>query len=384
MARRRAAALSGAGRARRRRRWRPCPIEDLPGLIDELGRRRRRVLHLDRGPGRGGVQDGDEPGAASTGAISGRRSGGSHLPLLAGFDAAGRARQPCGHARSTGGTHHVGGGPGAAADRRITTRWCGSGRPPRQRAEAVLASSPRRLRTFRQLLADGQHLVPIREEQTAELTLAWPVMRRAVQRIGQALADRGALADPDDVFFLTRDEVLAALDAAAGVPAPDVAAPPCHSRGAGEARATAAHRPGEPDAQADVGQLSSACSAPCRRSDALVTGSPASAGIATGPVRVVRGPDEFDDAPAGRGPGGAADRAGLDAALHARRRRSSPTSAARPPMPRSSPASTGSRRSSAAATPPPGSRPACASPSTAARGTSNAHDAWVVRVTARG
>ena len=78
-------------------------------------------------------------------------------------------------------------------------------------AFAALASSPRRLRAFRRLLADAQHLVPIREEQTEELTIAWPVMRRAVLRIGEALAERGAIAEPDDVFFLTRAEVLAEL-----------------------------------------------------------------------------------------------------------------------------------------------------------------------------
>ena len=87
----------------------------------------------------------------------------------------------------------------------------------RQAAETAafeaLASSPRRLRAFRRLLADAQHIVPIREEQTDELTIAWPVMRRAVLRIGEALAARGTIADADDVFFLTRAEALAALKA---------------------------------------------------------------------------------------------------------------------------------------------------------------------------
>ena len=86
----------------------------------------------------------------------------------------------------------------------------------RQAAEtaafAALASSPRRLRAFRRLLADAQHIVPIREEQADELTIAWPVMRRAVLRIGEDLADRGVIAEADDVFFLTREEVLAALE----------------------------------------------------------------------------------------------------------------------------------------------------------------------------
>ena len=54
-------------------------------------------------------------------------------------------------------------------------------------AAGALAASPRRLREFRRLLTDTQRLVPIREEQVAELTIAWPVMRRAVVRIGEAL-----------------------------------------------------------------------------------------------------------------------------------------------------------------------------------------------------
>jgi hypothetical protein len=44
-----------------------------------------------------------------------------------------------------------------------------------------------------------------------ELTTVWPVMRRAVLRIGEAPAARGAIAESDDVFFLTRAEALSAL-----------------------------------------------------------------------------------------------------------------------------------------------------------------------------
>ena len=181
-------------------------------------------------------------------------------------------------------------------------------------AEAVLASSPRRLRKFRQLLADSQHLVPIREEQTAELTLPWPVMRRAVQRIGQALADNGALADPDDVFFLTRDEVLAAL--VNGGRSRHRTLPAAVPRARSRRRLVPPFLIGthEPDAEADVGRAPNA-----RRhaiGAALVSGSPASAGSATGAVRVVRGPDEFDTLQSGE-IRGAADGSGLDAALHA-------------------------------------------------------------------
>jgi pyruvate,water dikinase len=160
-------------------------------------------------------------------------------------------------------------------------------------AESVLAASPKRLAQFRRLLADSQHLVPIREEQTAEITLPWPVMRQAVLRIGQALVDHRALQDPDDIFFLTRTEVLTALGRPNEFQVPDVAA-----------------RRTTRDAQAAlvppllIGRINPMLrrmwkeypralgAAPSER--ALVTGSPASAGKATGAVRVIRGPDEFD------------------------------------------------------------------------------------------
>jgi pyruvate,water dikinase len=157
----------------------------------------------------------------------------------------------------------------------------------------ALASSPRRLRAFRRLLSETQRLVLVREEQVREWTIGWPVMRRAVRRIGESLAARAVIAAPDDVFFLTRTEALAAFD--------------------GDAAATTVDVPGRRatrEAQARlvppllVGRMNPILrrlwdSFPRQvgavRSDhALVTGSPASAGRATGTVRVIRGPTEFD------------------------------------------------------------------------------------------
>ena len=167
-------------------------------------------------------------------------------------------------------------------------------REAEESAFGALAASPRRLRQFRRLVADAQRLVLVREEQVRDLTLAWPPMRRAVVRIGEALVERGALERADDVFFLTRTEALGALDL-----------------GVLPNRADVTHRRALREQQARlvpplvVGHLN-----PLLRQmweafprllgatssdQALVSGAPAAPGRATGPVRVIRGPQEFDD-----------------------------------------------------------------------------------------
>ena len=135
--------------------------------------------------------------------------GGSHLPLLAGFD---MPADQDGHAVTSLDWWHTpapSAGVPAVADQHA--RVVEARKAAEAAAIRVLAASPRRLRSFRRLLAESQYLVPIREEQVRELTIAWPVMRRAVMRIGEALAARGVIAVPDDVFFLTRDEARTAL-----------------------------------------------------------------------------------------------------------------------------------------------------------------------------
>ena len=219
--------------------------------------------------------------------------GGSHLPLLTGFEA---PTDPARHAVASLDWWHALGPRGGSA----------TGRPPdhaalveaRHAAEeaalAALASSPRRLRAFRRLLADAQHLVPLREEQVAELTLAWPIMRRAVWRIGETLASRGVVAAPDDTFFLTRDEVLAALGDGESVSHADVAAR--RSTREQQARLVPPLLVGRMNPvlkrlfDGMSGVLGAAPSV-----TAIVSGTPASAGRASGVVRVIRGPDAFDE-----------------------------------------------------------------------------------------
>ncbi|MFC7245253.1 PEP/pyruvate-binding domain-containing protein [Catellatospora aurea] len=157
---------------------------------------------------------------------------------------------------------------------------------------AVLADRTRLLSDFDALLRVAQRYAAIREEQARDFTLGWPVLRACAARTGQYLADRNLLDQPQDVHFCTYDEVVAAIDAD---PA-DLAARSRFRHAAWEQRrrlaapvtlgrpprligdlidnAVRAARGGDPDADA-------------------IAGHPASAGRATGPVRIVRGPDDF-------------------------------------------------------------------------------------------
>jgi pyruvate,water dikinase len=218
--------------------------------------------------------------------------GGSHLPLLTGFES---PTDPARHAVTSLDWWHPPGSqatssPRPAADHAALVE---ARHVAEEAAFGALASAPRRLRTFRRLLGDAQHLVPLREEQVAELTIPWPVMRRAVERIGEELSARGAIPEADDAFFLTRDEVLAALSGDAPAPV-DVAA----------RRATLAEQAClvpplfvgrvHPMLQKLMDGMSGVLGA-APSAAAIVSGTPASPGRATGSVRVVRGPRDFDE-----------------------------------------------------------------------------------------
>jgi rifampicin phosphotransferase len=216
--------------------------------------------------------------------------GGSHLPLVAGFEL---PADPGRHAVVSLDWWHAP-APVAARPANRYARVAEARRAAEDAAFRALAAAPRRLRAFRRLLADAQHLASIREEQVPDLTIAWPVMRRAVLRIGASLATRGVIQEPDDVFFLTRREALEGLGQEHSAAAVDVTA-----------------RRAEWDEQAKlvaplvIGRLPPMTKSLWERlpglvgavpSDtALVSGTPASPGRAAGAVRVIRGPHEFGE-----------------------------------------------------------------------------------------
>ncbi len=166
-------------------------------------------------------------------------------------------------------------------------------RAAEEAAFTTLASFPRRLRAFHRLLAETQRLVPVREEHVGEFTTPWPVMRRAVLRNGEALVARGTIADPDDVFFLSRDEALSALTDGASARRVDTAAR--RARREEQARLVPPPMVGHLNPfLRRVWDAAPAMMGAVRSEQAVTSGVLASPGRATGLVRVVRGPRDFD------------------------------------------------------------------------------------------
>jgi pyruvate,water dikinase len=217
--------------------------------------------------------------------------GGSHLPLLAGFDVQLPGRQALASLDWWFPPIDV---PASAApapdehDRVVAARH-----DAEAAAFEALAGSPGRLASFRSLLDATQRLVPIREEQVDELTIAWPVLRRAVVRIGEALVARGTIRDADDVFFLLRNEVLDALRAT--TPAPPIDTDARRALRDQQARLVPPLLVGQLDPVTRFFWGAFPRLVGAKPSEhAIVNGSPASPGRATGLVRVVRGPADFD------------------------------------------------------------------------------------------
>ena len=64
---------------------------------------------------------------------------------------------------------------------------------------------------FRRLVGMAQRFAPLREDGLADVGLGWPVLRRMLHEIGQCLVTHNAITIPDDVFWLTQDELLEAV-----------------------------------------------------------------------------------------------------------------------------------------------------------------------------
>lgn len=170
----------------------------------------------------------------------------------------------------------------------------------RQAAEsavrAALAGQPKLVRRFEALLSVAQEFAAIREEQVLEFTLAWPVFRSALRRLGEELVRRRILAAADEIYFLTRGEVIAATGDLTQA-----------ARGRRETwerqrRLTPPLKLGPEHPlwrQLIDDHIDSFRASTVTRGEELVRGMPSSPGVARGRVRVVTGPETFDGFEAG-------------------------------------------------------------------------------------
>jgi phosphohistidine swiveling domain-containing protein len=154
---------------------------------------------------------------------------------------------------------------------------------------AVLGDRPRQQARFQALLQVAQRYAVLREQQARQLTLGWPLLRRCALRLGETLRAQGVIDRAEDVFYLTRAE----LDT--HTPLQELVN---RRRGTWERqrRLLAPLTIGRPPrllANELLGAVDAVRTTGPAPEDAIV-GQPASPGRATGPVRLVHGPGDFD------------------------------------------------------------------------------------------
>jgi pyruvate,water dikinase len=162
-------------------------------------------------------------------------------------------------------------------------------------AGTAVAGRPWLRRRYRRLLATAQHYAVVREQQTRQAALAWPLLRRCVVRLGERIA---GLDDPADVFFLTRDELVGALGGGSGggiVPLLERVAARRYAwqRQRRLAAPLELGRPPAPVAKL-LGWLLRDNRSGAVPPDAIVVGQAASPGRATGAVRILTDPAALD------------------------------------------------------------------------------------------
>jgi pyruvate,water dikinase len=157
------------------------------------------------------------------------------------------------------------------------------------RCLAVLGDRPRLQARFRALLQVAQRYAILREQQARQLTVGWPLLRRCALRLGETLCADGVIDRAEDVFFLTHAE----LDSRTRIQ--ELVA---RRRGIWERqrRLLAPLTIGRPPRliQRELLAAVDAVRTGGPVAEGAIVGQPASPGRATGPVRIVHGPGDFD------------------------------------------------------------------------------------------
>jgi phosphohistidine swiveling domain-containing protein len=153
----------------------------------------------------------------------------------------------------------------------------------------VVADRPKLLSRFDALLEVAQRYAVLREQQARDFTLGWSMLRRCALRLGETLAAAEIIDDAEDVFFLTRAELHCQADLRNMVA-------DRRQRWERQRRLAAPLNLGAPPKA--IRELVHGAAETARTRavprEAILVGEPASPGRATGAVRIVGGPEDFD------------------------------------------------------------------------------------------
>jgi pyruvate,water dikinase len=169
----------------------------------------------------------------------------------------------------------------------------------RRREQAVQTATQRlrgwRLNLFNKYLNAAQKYAPLREDGLAEIGLAYPLIRQMLRELGSRFAERNIIAQADDIFWLTQDEVLlTAQQLDAGQPAESLA-PRVPQRKAEHQAAQGVSPPlALPQMKVFGFDLMSLRDRRGRGGAGdVIKGVACSAGRVIGPARVLHGPEDF-------------------------------------------------------------------------------------------
>jgi pyruvate,water dikinase len=166
-----------------------------------------------------------------------------------------------------------------------------------KRREQATAATTGRLKGWRRnlfvkYLGRAQKYAPLREDGLAEVGLAYPLIRQMLRELGHRLTERQILASPDDVYWLTEEEVRSAagqLDA--GLPTESLKDRIPRRM----AEVQAARQVSPPRALPSIGIRAPGRKPGARRDrpGEVIKGAACSPGRVTGPARVLHGPQDF-------------------------------------------------------------------------------------------
>jgi pyruvate,water dikinase len=188
----------------------------------------------------------------------------------------------------------------STADIRLTDGDQRHTRLAQQRATAeqtcrnALAARPQLLTQFDELLQVNQRYAVIREEQARDFTLGWPALRACVRRLGEHMVATGAIEQIDDVFFCNHEQVTTTLRAGRSEPIVHLVRERRHLWQR-QRNLAAPLTLGQPVRMIGdvIGRAAQEARGEREVSENVIIGHPASAGRATGPVRIVQGPQDF-------------------------------------------------------------------------------------------